>query len=208
MIVYNTLDSLIEKQYVNLLYQNNIKHFLANNPEAIAEKVRRQKELAEELVPRLQRMQKGGFEDIETRILYGEKGFFNNLTDIVAAAKNSEDRIMRVIGGATPELFYEAIGDNYDKYVRMLAKAKVAKHLIAYAASTALWHKYLLKEQKANKFKPGPKTIQNNTFTRIAGDMVSIEIYSNPLIIIQIKNKDIAQGYRDNFQLLWDWKKE
>ena len=105
MIVYNTLDSLIEKQYVNLLYQNNIKHFLANNPEAIAEKVRRQKELAEELVPRLQRMQKGGFEDIETRILYGEKGFFNNLTDIVAAAKNSEDRIMRVIGGATPELF-------------------------------------------------------------------------------------------------------
>lgn len=203
MIVYNTLDSLVEKQYVQLLYQNNIKHFLATDPEIIAKKARQQQELADNLVPQLQLLQKGSAEKIETRILYGNKGFWNNLVDLIEAAKNSDDKIIRIIGGGSPESAYAIIGEFYDQYVRLLAKAKVAKHLITYSASQALWYKYFTKE-KNTKMKQGPKTLKNNTFTRIAGDMVSIEIYSNPVVVIQIKNKEVAKSYRDNFQLLWE----
>lgn len=48
-----------------------------------------------------------------------------------------------------------------------------------------------------------PSGLTSPTFNRITQEMVSIEVYGAEPLIIQIKNKTIAQSYIESFDSLW-----
>ena len=58
-----------------------------------------------------------------------------------------------------------------------------------------------------NELRLLPKGLSSPTYTRITREMVSIEIYRPQLVVIQIRNTAIAEGYLDSFKLLWDTAK-
>lgn len=200
-LVYEALDRLEEKKLVSTLIKNSRKHFQAASPNLLLKIVQEKEKQAREILPALLKLHTQADDQIEIRTLYGQKGFLENLKTVIESAA-SDDGVMRIIGGAPDTKFYEVLGDSYSTYLKLLENSKVKKYLISPEEySKEFKRKFALEE--GNILKTLSKGISSPTYTRITKDMVSIEIYAADIVIVQIFNKAIAKGYRENFDLLW-----
>ena len=58
--------------------------------------------------------------------------------------------------------------------------------------------------KRVGKHKFLPKKIKNNTTTVVFNDFVAIIFNTDKPIIIRIKNKSVANSYREQFNLVWE----
>ena len=114
-----------------------------------------------------------------------------------------KNKTMCIIGGAKDSDFYDAVGDSYPKYLKLLKDKKISKYLVAPETFSKEFKAKFKKEEKSY-LRTLPKGLNAPTFTRITEEMVSIEIYKPSLVVIQIRNPIIAKSYLDSFWLLWE----
>ena len=200
-LVYDALNRLIDKGLVNFVIKNNRKHFQASSPTKILKLIQEKEESAKKILPELLQLQAYSDDKIEVKTLYGTNGFFDNLKTVIQSAERN-DGIMRIIGGAEDNKFYEAVGGRYKEYVDLLQKNKVKKYLVSPENASGVFKKKFVKE-KGNILKTVTEGLSSPTYTRITPEMVSIEIYTKNIVVIQIINKAIAKGYLEHFELLW-----
>lgn len=206
MIVYNSLDRLIDSHLASFVYVKNTKHFQASNPEFLLDIISEKENIAHSIIPQLKALQKSSDEQLEVKILYGHSGFISNLETLVKIAAK-HDKTLRILGGAKADYFYEAVGDWYQNYKDLLEKYKVTKWQISPDTDTEAFKEKFARE-KNTKLRTLKVGLSSPTLTRITPELVSIEIYTKEIVIIQIYNPLIAQGYMDSFQLLWQQAKE
>ena len=199
--VYQALDELCAARLASCVIRNNRKHFEAAPPQMLLLKAKEQETLAQEILPGLAALQCAPENRVQVQTLFGRKSLYDNLEEVLLSAAQS-DRLLRIIGGAPDRLVYEMLGGNYARYVRLLAENKVRKHLIApERGSEEFKRKFAL--EKGAVLKTLAHGLSSPTYTRITLEMVSIEIYTPEPIILQIRNKAVAQGYLEHFELLW-----
>lgn len=200
-LVYEALETLVDKGLASFVIKNNRKHFQASAPTKLMRLIEQKEQQVKQIMPELMRLQTGSEDRIEVRTLYGQKGFFENLKVVVESAKKG-DGVMRIIGGARDVSFYNVLGDLYPDYTKLLSKSKVKKHLIAPEEHADVFRERFVKEH-GNVLKTMKLGLSSPTYTRITQDMVSIEIYAADVTVIQIHNRAIAKGYLEHFELLW-----
>lgn len=201
MMVYEALDDLERKGLISLVHKKNIKMFQASDPSVLLEQTKRLTGLAHMLVPELRHIQKN-VDPVEIRTLVGREGYITNLTEVVESAARQKDRLMCIIGGGRDIDFYDIIGDWYPSYVTLLEKTKVKKHLLAPAPFSKVFKQKFAKE-KNTELCTLPHGLSSPTYTRITHEMVTIEMLTPSVVIIQIRNKTVARSYLDAFNLLW-----
>lgn len=202
MLVYQALERLIDLHLASMVYVKNVKHFQASNPNILFDHIHERESVAHAVVPELIKIQhQAGEQKLEVKILYGHSGFAANLETLVKSAAK-HDKILRILGGAQADYFYEAIGDWYERYLNLLKKHKVSKWQIS-PDSTSQAFKEKFARENNTQLKTLGVGLSSPTLTRITPDMVSIEIYAEEIVIIQIYNKMVAQGYIESFELLW-----
>lgn len=202
MLVYNALESLQVKGLVTVQVEKKVKLFQASNPEILEEKAQKITRLVSEAIPDLHRIQKSHGDTVSVTTLTGHAGLVTNLEQLISSATKQKDRTIRIIGGAKDVDAYEAFGDWYPEYVKLLELSRVKKLLLAPADGAQVFRKKFLTE-KDTILKTLPHGLTSPTYTRITEEMVSIEMYKPQIIIIQIVNKVIARSYLDSFELLW-----
>ncbi|MBI4407651.1 MAG: hypothetical protein HY565_04095 [Candidatus Kerfeldbacteria bacterium] len=201
VLVYAALDHLIDLRLASFVYRNNRKHFQASDPSALLDQVNIQVHIAQAIVPELKHLQKQASENLEVKILYGHNGFTTNLEQLVKIAAK-RDKALRIVGGAQADYFYDAIGDWYEDYLGLLKKYRVQKLQISPDTNSKAFKEKFARE-KNTQLKTLKHGLGSPTLTRITPEMVSIEIYTKEIVIIQIYNEAVAQGYLDYFDLLW-----
>lgn len=202
MLVYNALDRLMDEGLASVLHKRNIKLFQATDPNALVERTRRLNQLASDLLPQLRKIQEQKPHVVNVRTLVGTEGFRTNLKEIVESAGQQKKPVMYIIGGAKDRDFYDALGDWYTTYLVLLEKHRVEKFLLAPASFSRAFKKKFAAEKNTH-LRTLPQGLSSPTYTRITEEMVAIEIYQPEIVIIQIRNKAIARGFLDSFQLLW-----
>lgn len=207
MLVYNAIDELSAEGIVTVQRKKNIKMFTAVDPAVFVERAEKIVAMTESIIPTLNRLQATSNDQIDVRTLIGEEGFRKNLEDIVLSAAKQSDKTVRIIGGARDTDFYKAIGSWYDEYLDLLAKKSVKKLLLAPATYSNVFKRKFAEEDRT-LLRVLPDGLSSPIYTRITDEMVAIEIYEPQLTVIQIRNKAIARGYRDSFDLLWKTVKE
>lgn len=200
-LVYEALQKLTEQGLATSIIKNNRKHFQAAAPSTLLRLVKQKEHIAATLVPLLTSLQSAAGDSLEVRTLYGRQGFFDNLKELIESAAQT-DHIMRIIGGAHDVQFYATLGNLYPKYVQLLESLNVKKYLIA-AESFSDEFKQKFANEEGSILKMLPSGLSSPTYTRITPEMVAIEIYSSEPVVIQIRNKAVARGYLDHFELLW-----
>ncbi|HBU07012.1 MAG TPA: hypothetical protein DEB09_02920 [Candidatus Magasanikbacteria bacterium] len=202
-LVYEALERLEDKNLVSYVIKNNRKYFQAASPSILLKTLEDKEAQIRKILPNLVKLQIEAIDKIEVKTFYGQKGFFDNLKDVVSSASKT-DGIMRIIGGAKDIDFYRVIGNLYKNYVKYLEDNRVSKYLISPADYSEEFKNKFAKE-KGNILKTMTVGLSSPTYTRITPEMVTIEIYtgSNDVTIIQIQNKAIAKGYLEHFELLW-----
>ncbi len=200
-LVYEALDTLVEMGLASFVLKNNRKHYQASSPTNLLRMIQEKEKIATDIIPALLHLQTNGDNLLEVKTLYGQKGFCDNLRDIIISAAQT-DHVMRIIGGAEDIKVYETVGKFYSTYLELLRTYNVTKELIAPENASSEFKQKFAKEGNTI-LKTLTSGLSSPTYTRITPEMVSIEIYSKEPIIMQIRNRSVAQGYIDHFELLW-----
>lgn len=201
--VYSALEKLVDMHLVSVVTIRNRKHYQASKPTVISDKLKQKQKEANALVQELLKIKSDGDVGIDVRISYGERAYFENLIDFIRSAHET-DGIERIMGGADDSIVYSVIGPRYKEYTYAAKKYNVQKHLIAAKEYSSAFKENFLKE-KNTKMKTVPGALISPTYTRITPEMISIEVVSEDqeVMIVQIRNKAIAQAYLNHFNILW-----
>ncbi|HLC72490.1 MAG TPA: helix-turn-helix domain-containing protein [Candidatus Nanoarchaeia archaeon] len=189
--VYDALERLIQKGLVGYIVKNNRKYFEATNPERLVDLLREKEATVQHLLPQLKAKYQQTKEKSETLFYRGKNGLKSVFEDQLAVAKE----ILIISASSLAKEVLQYYFQSYDKR-RIQKKIKIK---LLYSGKERRERSIKLAEVKYL-----PKDYDNPASMNIYADHVAIIHWSkeNPFVIL-IRDREIADGYRNHFNLLW-----
>jgi len=191
-VIYDTTEMLIKKGMIGYIQKNNKKLFQASNPNRILEMIKEKEESIKDILPYMLSFYNKTKEKEETNFYKGKNGLKTVFEDQIEEGKEI------LILGASP-LAYEIM----EFYFHWFDKKRVVDKI----KTRIIFNK--LKKEKIKKIPLSevrylPEKYSSPLAVNIYGDKVAIILWSkeNPLAIV-IKQKEIAEGYKKYFELMW-----
>jgi len=191
--VYDVLVRLSEKGIVSFIVSEGTKKYMANSPETIATILKSKQEKFMENLPKLNDLFKSKQERKSTEFMMGKKGIRNILNEqlrtkeeiLVLGASKKADKILL---------------EFFPKYHFQRIANKIPMKII-YSGETDT----RIKKEKLCKIKEMPENLGGKTAINIYGNNVAIILWTEdaPFVIL-IKQKEIADSFRDYFSLIWN----
>ncbi len=202
--VYDALAKLEDRGLAKHVVQNGRKKFSANAPSRILSLVEEKRFAAQTVIQQLQSKFAGAHEQ-NVEVFQGDGAFVAHQMDLYD--KQPENSSIDVIASSSER--YEQIfrtEGQWDEFLRLLKKRNIKVRYIGEESQrpnlegrtkTDIWDYRIL---------PGHATGLMNT--DIWHDNVTLNIYGNPVLCITITGKEIAEGYRQFFETLWNIAKK
>jgi len=190
-LTYTILNHLIEKGQISYIIKEKIKLFKAESPENLLNPLKEKEFVIKDLIKELSKIKSKEKTNYEVKIFEGKEGLRT---------------LMKLIVEHKSFLSWGATGRAYDILYELkpITEKLEKQNKGQYIAQIIMNEKY--RNHEFTKYK-GIKTkylkIKSETTTTIFGDYVSIHLAKEKPLIILIKNKEIAEGYKNYFQALW-----
>lgn len=198
--VYDSLARLIEKGLVSYTIKAGKKYFQATNPEKLLEIVKEREIEVKSILPEIKEKFKAKKPEVFAEIYEGKEGLKTVMEDILKTLKKGEEWLTIGSTGKGPI----ALPFYLEQFAKRREKQKIRRKILI--ADTLEGHNYakMLIKQKYIQLKFLPKEIQNPQTIWVYNNKVALILVSeeHPVIFL-IENKDIANSYRDYFNLLW-----
>lgn len=196
--VYNALESLESKNLVHHAIVRGRKKFTANSPELLvaftAQKQKTAESLAQNLNSLLTLPNPQQFE-----LYQGEESFhLHEFKTVKEELPNSE---MLVIGGVG-DAYQKTHGKHFEEYEYQRLNKDISVRYIGSEVQRKTLEDHESNRKKFNfRLLPGAFTGEVNVV--IYGDRVCFYTFGQPVVIFSIRNKKIADSYRQFFETLW-----
>lgn len=199
--VYDAIDRLLEKGLVSYVTVNNRKLFSPANPRRFISIIEERKNelgnIKKKFIKMLPELELGTelHERHDVRFFKGVEGLKSVFEDILRTCKD-------YIGfGLGYQL--ESLLKHYSKqFAGKRVKAKIKIRLI-YGEDS----RYKIEKSPLSEIRYIPKQYSSNSTMRIYGDKIAIMLLSEEPVAVVIKNKEIADGYRKYFEVMWKYAK-
>ncbi len=187
--VYDAIERLIEKGLVSYIKQNNVRNYEAVDPKQLREILNARKDELEGAMPQLELLYGLSKEKQETTFYRGKKALKAVFNDQIIVGEE-----IFIFGASVhaPEIL-KYYFPHFDKE-RVKRKIKVNMIFDENAKGAKI---------PLSSVRYVPKEYSSPAATNIYGDKVAIVLWSEDPIAIVIKNKEIADGYKKYFDLLW-----
>ncbi len=185
--VYDTTEMLIKKGLVGYILKNNRKLFQAVNPSRIMQIIKEKEDILGPFIQDLGFKYLKTKEKEETNFYKGKEGLKSIFEDQLS---NKEILIL----GASSKA-YETLNFYFKWYDKARKEKKVRVRIIAEDRE--------MKKIPLAEIKYLPKKYSSPVAVNIYGDKTAIILWAKKPIAIVIKNKEIADGYRNYFELMW-----
>lgn len=188
--VYDTTEMLIKKGVVGYILRNNRRLFEASSPNVFLEMVKEKENAVTGALPEMLSCYNEIKEKQETNFYKGRAGLKTVFEDQIQEGKEI------LILGASP-LAYEVLQYYFKWFDKRRKEHKIRTRII-----------FDRTEKKLNiplsEIRYLPQKYTSPLAVNIYGDKVAIILWSkeNPFAIL-IKNKEISEGYRKYFELMW-----
>lgn len=193
--VYDALDRLLEKGFVNFVIKNNKKHFQAIHPEKIEEYLKEKEEKFKSLLPDLIKLTQIPKEDTFVEVFKGKSIVRTVYRDIIKEFQNRQGEVL--ISGVEEKKFIEEDKIALQQHLKRLQKLKCKERIILKKGDTQFI------EGSQTEYRWIPEESFNSTPIYVYNEKLTIIIWGNPNYAIIIKNKNLADTYRKQFDLLW-----
>lgn len=191
---YDAINRLSEKGFVNSVKEGKHLLYRAVSPEIIFEYLSDELEQYRQALPELIQLRNNEQDKLIVETFKGKNVIKIGLKDIIHSLKKGGE----VLSTAIDEL----IPLSQDK----LTVKQYERDLIA----RNIKERVIIKEGTIGQFKKGTTTYRkipeeyfNSNSMQIYGDNIQIFLWGNPNHLIVIRNKEIADNYRKQFELLW-----
>ena len=199
--VYDALDKLIEKGLVSYVIKANRKYFEATSPKRILKyldekesQLRKKKNLLSTILPELEIKRKLSKEPQEATVYKGKKGLKSITEDVLDAKKE-----MLVFGAEGK--FVELFAHYAEQWHMRRGKLQIPLRIIYN-------EKIRAKKSKAKfpiaKMRFNAYMYETPATTWIFGNKIVIVVWSDQPIATLIRSKEVANSYRQFFNVLWN----
>ena len=200
--IYEILDRLIRKGLVGFVVKDKTKYFEAANPKMILQHIRdKEEELKknqqriEIILPDLIKLQKSKKEAYRTTIYSGLKGIRSVVSDIMDDL-SSQDEILAT--GIQSEK-----DPAQNRFWKKWHKDRIRKGIkcrVIFSDSGTEYYK-LFKKMRLTEVRVLPSLVF--TTVDVMKNKVLIFTYKNDISIVVIENQEIADKFREIFNILW-----
>lgn len=197
-VVYETLEKLIYKKLVFKLERNKITFFQPTDPSRLLQNVETQKEIVQELVPKLKNLLK---EELPEIIIY--QGIESYKRFWIESANNMPHGSTDYVAGSVGDQWFEFMGKDYNKYLAIRLKRQIKwKHIIFNRDDLEMGT--LKKYPHLTEFRLIDKKIDKyGNFNVLADQSVVLQSIKEPMII-EVKNKNLVKIFQNLFDILWE----
>ncbi|MAG60211.1 hypothetical protein CL619_00340 [archaeon] len=189
--VYDALDRLIEKGLVAYMVENGLRFYFPEDPKRLQALIDEKRDEIYSVLPQLHAKFAYDKGKQETLFFRGKQGIKTILEDQI---RDGEDVF---VIGASP-MAREIVKYYLPHYTNKRVAAKMKLHLLYYGKREAS------NTIPNSKVRSLPKKYESITSTNIYGNKVVIIIWlPHDPVAIQIKQPDVAKGFKGYFDMLW-----
>lgn len=188
---YDGLDRLIEKGLVTYTISANRKVFKPVSPERLFDNLKEKEKNLQEILPELNKLFKQSKEKEESNIYKGRKGIRSILNDIL----NYKEYVSFGSSGG----FLEIMKHDFLIFQKEKKKLKIKSRVIL---PEKLRNKEIVTSAAAT-FRFIPNKYATPTTTWVYDNKIAIIIWAEVPIATLITSKEIAESYKNYFELLW-----
>lgn len=193
--VYDALERMQEKEVVNVILKTNKKYYQATSPQNLIELLKFRLESFEKAVPDLMKLVTLKKEETKVELHRGKRVYRVLLKDMISTLKNNDTAYL--VGVDEDVLMQEVEPIYLKQYLNAMKSRKIKEKIIIKIGATKVKSPNL--EYKELDSKYIGKTAQI-----IYNDKVAIFILGTPYYLIVIENKEVAETYKKQFNLLWN----
>lgn len=203
--VYDALEKLQQLGLARHVIQNGRKKFSANTPNRLLSLIEERRLAAQSVAKELQGRFAGQREqDIE--VYQGDSAFVAHQIDLLE--RSPEGSGIDVVACETEKYFLtvdkEGLWEEYER-IRTARNIKI-RYLGSEAQRERLQKRERTEPLWTYRIFPGQSTGLVNT--DIWHDNITLNIFGDPILSLTITGKDIADGYREFFNALWNLSKK
>ncbi|MEM4336476.1 MAG: helix-turn-helix domain-containing protein [Candidatus Woesearchaeota archaeon] len=192
--VYDAISRLVKKGVISYIIKNNKKFYEAPDPSLLMN-ILKEKELAlQKIIPELEIAKKIAGKESQACIFEGIKPFQEIL---MSWLRFNEPILCYGIPKNAPEMMKYFIPHFHELRI---AKKIPMKHIYNYNAEERIKYLNTLPYTEARYL---PQKYYSTTSTNICGDEVVLVLWLETPVVIQLKNKQIANSYKNYFEILW-----
>lgn len=188
-VTYNILHQLIEKGLVSYTIKNGKRSYSITDPSSIVNLVKEKETLAKDLAKEINKVKPRQQSNNNVEVYEGLEG----LKIIFQEIRNAKElRILNATGLVFEHLKYSAVHivkDIGKKNVKVIATSKMEETPLSQFKNIPT--KYL------------PKEADNYATTFIFSNRIIIFSLKDKPFLVKIKNKEIFEGYKKDFDVLW-----
>jgi sugar-specific transcriptional regulator TrmB len=197
-VVHRALNRLIEKGLISYILEGKKKVYQSTDPENFHDFIDDKKKRFDDILPELKQKQEYAKVTSFGEIFKGKRG----INQMYMTLLNSGGKEYNTFGGGS-EVTYEIMGETWWK---SLHNKRISKKIPCRQVFDETIRKFgnELNKKPLTKIKFLPKEYAQLQETVIIGDYVGIAIFTENPYGILIKDKVVADGYRKQFEILWN----
>jgi sugar-specific transcriptional regulator TrmB len=188
--IYDFLEKLLNKGLVSHVIKNNVKFYTAAYPDRLLALIKEKEENVKEVLPELIKLAEFKKEDIKVEVYKGVEGLKTLFNDIL---RTDQDLIAF---GVDETIFKKRFPLIMEQFLRKEEKAGIKERLLTSEKIRFVYKKKNLYYRYVPDEYFGPTPVMTYA------DRV-VNLIWEPLTIIMIKNKELAQSYKRHFEMLW-----
>ena len=192
--IYDALERMQEKEAVSSIFKENKKYFQATSPENLIELLKLRLEGFQKIVPELMKISEFVKEETKVELHKGERVYRILIKDMMASMKKNDETCL--IGIDEDALINEIEPIYLKQYLNSLKSKNIKEKVIIKTGSRKLKNPNI-------QYKELDERYIGKTSQIIYGDKMAIFILGTPYYLIVIENKENAETYRKQFDLLW-----
>lgn len=192
---YDAINRLIEKGYVSSVKDGKAQIYKAIDPNLILEYLNEKTENYRQILPQLINLNKQSKQPLTVETYKGKNILRIALRDIINTLKQKGGEILcTAVDESISALNQKTILEQYE---RDMLQYKIKERVIIREGTKGIFKK------GTSRYKKIAEKFFNQNPVQIYGDNVQIIVWGNPDYLIIIRNKDAAESYRKQFELLW-----
>jgi len=191
--VYDAITRLKERGFIVEIQEKNRKLYQTREYTAIEEYLKQKQDLLKEVTPYLKAISNTEMPEGAISVSYG-------LTRLRIAFSSIFNLNQEVLIWILPKNVNEILGDWFLKEIKETgSKKEIPIKIISPNYSD------ILKEIPKSSFLETRYLEEDtNLFTIVCSDTVFLIVMAQPITVIEIKNSDIAEGFKSRFSIFWE----
>lgn len=198
--VYDALDRLLEKGFVSFVMRGGKKHFQGVQPERVIDFLKEKEEKFRTILPELVNLTKLPREDTFVEVFKGKSAVKSLYRGVIKEFEKGAKEVL--IAGVNERDFVEEDRLALAQYLRAVQRFKSKERVLVNEGET-----YFV-EGPQTAYRWIPKENFSPTPMFVYGDKWAVLIWGNPSYLVVIENKNLAEAYRRQFNLLWQISKK